>query len=134
MEKKFTRNIETLDEVFSFVEQSCGSFHIDAALLFSINFVVEELFTNIVKYNKSGSQSDIMLSFEKKDGQLFIKLTDYDVDPFDVTQVADVDTSQSLEERKVGGLGVHLVRMMVDDIQYTYSNRESTITLIKNLG
>lgn len=134
MERKFKRNNNALAEIFSFAEESCAQLQIDTSLIFSVNFVIEELFTNMVKYNKSGSNSDISVSFNKQDSRLYIVLTDYDVDSFDLTKVDNVDTSQSLDERKIGGLGVHLVKKMVDDVQYNYSNRQSTITLIKNLG
>ncbi len=134
MEKKFKRDIQVLGDVFNFVEESCSSLKINNDLLFSVNFVIEELFTNMVKYNQSTSQSDISVGVEKQMGQLLIRLTDYDVDGFDITQAREVDTSATLEERGIGGLGIHLVKKMVDDIQYNYSNRQSTITLIKNLG
>jgi anti-sigma regulatory factor (Ser/Thr protein kinase) len=133
MEKKFRRDINALGEVFEFVEHYSSTHAIEAAHLFSIQFIIEELFTNMVKYNASDKQSDITIGLHKQDRQITIVLTDYGVDKFDMTRAEDVDTTQSLQERKVGGLGIHLVKKMVDKIHYDYSDRQSTITLTKKL-
>jgi serine/threonine-protein kinase RsbW len=133
MEKKFKRDINTLAEVFGFVEQYSTTHAIDDSLLFSIQFIIEELFTNMIKYNISDTQSDIFIGLHKNNRQITIQLIDYDVDAFDITNVGEVDTTQPLQERKIGGLGIHLVKKMVDVIDYEYSNRQSKITLTKNL-
>ena len=61
-------------------------------------------------------------------------LIDFNVDPFDITQAGEFDPSQSLEERKAGGMGIHLVKTVMDDIHYDYNEKERTskIQLIKN--
>ena len=67
-------------------------------------------------------------------GGVEVTLTDYDVEPFDVTQAPDVDIDLPIEQRKPGGLGLHLIRRLVDSIEYRYSpqQRESRITFRKN--
>ena len=134
MERKFKREINALDDVFDFVENYSSANAIDPAFLFSIKFVIEELFTNMVKYNVSDSQSDISIGLQKENHRLVIQLIDYDVDAFDMSGAKDADITQSLQERKIGGLGIHLVKKMVDAIDYEYVDRKSIITLTKNLG
>jgi len=65
--------------------------------------------------------------------KLVIQLTDFDVERFDLTRVKHVDVTKDLEERAVGGIGLHLVRNMVDKITYEYKDRVACITLIKQL-
>ena len=50
MRKKFTRSLDSLDAIFSFIDKFVHSRKIDPALIFTLNLVVEELFTNMVKY------------------------------------------------------------------------------------
>ena len=71
----------------------------------------------------------------RDDSQVTFSLTDFDVDPFDVTKREDVDVSAPLSERSVGGLGIHLVKKIVDKIEYQYDCdlRQSKITLFKKL-
>jgi anti-sigma regulatory factor (Ser/Thr protein kinase) len=54
-------------------------------------------------------------------GGVEMALTDYDVEQFDVTRAPDVDTSKPIEQREPGGLGLHLIRRMVDSMEYEYS-------------
>ncbi len=60
-------------------------------------------------------------------------LTDYDVEPFDVTKAPDVDVTLPIEQRRPGGLGLHLIRRLLDSIEYEYSKeqRQSRITFRK---
>jgi anti-sigma regulatory factor (Ser/Thr protein kinase) len=81
-----------------------------------------------------GGRHDISLSLGHTPEQLTVRITDFDVEPFDVTRAPIVDTGKPLEERQPGGLGLHLVRQMADTLQYEYAERRSTITFTKALA
>jgi len=132
MGKKFKKDITSLDLIFDYINTFVSTWQLDASISFSIRFVVEELFTNMVKYNR-GAMNDILISLKKNNQNVIIGLVDYDVEPFDLTKVADVDITKPLEFRRAGGLGIHIVKRMVDQIHYEYENRNSKITVIKNL-
>ena len=132
MEKKFKRDFQSLGTVFDFISEFVNQQEIDESILFSINFIIEELFTNMVKYNAKG-KSDILLGLEKVEKKLLIKLIDFDSEPFDLTKKEEVDTNLTLDERTPGGLGIHLVKKMADDVKYEYQNRQSKIIITKNL-
>lgn len=132
MEKKFKRNIKSLNQIFKFIAEFITSNNIDDTISFTLNLVVEELFTNMVKYNLENT-NDILITLDKDQDNLIISLIDFDVEPFDVTKTEGVNISKSLKERKIGGLGLHLVKQMVDKINYEYKNGNSKITLIKQL-
>jgi anti-sigma regulatory factor (Ser/Thr protein kinase) len=132
MEKKFKREVASLEKIFEFVGEFVEANSIDEGTVFTINFVVEEIFTNMVKYSPESS-NDILVGLEREDRTLTIHLTDFNVEPFDLTKSAEVDIHQALKERKVGGLGIHLVRKMVDSVDYEYKDRISKVTLKKTL-
>ncbi len=132
MDQKFKRALSSLDEIFTFINEFSCETGLDESVVFTINLVVEELFTNMVKYTSENSNA-ILLKLKKDENDLIIHLTDFDVDPFDITKTVEVDTKQSLEERGVGGLGIHLVKQMIDKIEYEYKDRQSKIILIKHL-
>ena len=132
MDKKFKRDLSSLDDIFKFIDEFSLKTGLDESVVFTINLVVEELFTNMVKYS-SENINEILLQLKKDENDLIIHLTDFDVDPFDINKIAEVDTKQSLEERRVGGLGIHLVKQMMDKIEYEYKDRQSKIILIKHL-
>jgi serine/threonine-protein kinase RsbW len=108
------------------------SLGVDARLSFSVNLAVEELFTNMVKYNRT-TQSDIAILVNRRQRDLAVTLIDRGVEPFDVSTPPAVDLRGPLSRRKVGGLGLHLVRKIVDDLVYEYSDGESKVTFLKHL-
>ena len=132
MQKKFSRSYDSLEDIFEFTERFFETETINESVRFAVHFVMEELFTNMVKYNP-GNSNDILLGVDKTNNSVKISLTDYDVDPFDVTEERDVDIETPLTERKVGGLGLHLIKIMVDSMEYHYSDRQSKITFTKGI-
>jgi anti-sigma regulatory factor (Ser/Thr protein kinase) len=131
-EQRFGRSFGSLDAIFGFVEGFLDGEGIDTDPSFEIQLVIEELFTNMVKYSRDGHQ-DIAISLEREGPRLVIRLRDFDVEPFDVTRVPTADVDQPITERTRGGLGLHLVRQVADDFRYDYRDRNSTITVIKRL-
>lgn len=132
MERTFDRSLDSLGEVFSFLRGVAETFSLDERTAFSVNMAVEELFTNMIKY---GARADdaIVVGLEKTNSQLVIRLVDTDSEPFDLTDLQAIDTSAPLEERRPGGLGIHLVKCVMDEVSYEYKNRVTRIRLVKNL-
>ena len=67
-----------------------------------------------------------------KSDKLVFTITDSGV-PFDPTQQADPDITLSVEERAIGGLGIHLVRQLMDDIRYERKDNKNILTLTKQI-
>jgi serine/threonine-protein kinase RsbW len=132
MERYFKKDMSSLGAIFSFLDESLAHLAPDEATNFVVNLATEELFTNMVKYSKE-SRNDIAISVEGDGRRVIVRLTDTDVEPFDIRMAKQVDTGLHLEQRRVGGLGIHIVRQLVDDIQYEYVDRCSKITFIKQL-
>ena len=133
IQRYFPRSFESLAAITEFIDGFLAARSLDVALRDPVCFIVEELFTNMVKYNP-GNSHDIALSLGHAPDRLTVQLMDFDVEPFDVTRAPMVDVDKPLQERQIGGLGLHLVRKMADTLQYDYADRRSTITFTKALG
>ena len=133
MQKKFTRSFESLGNIYDFTEDILNSGEVEDAVRFPVHLALEELFTNMVKYCPDNA-NDILLDVAANDGSVSVAITDYDVDPFDVTAPRNVDTDTPIDGRVPGGLGLHLVQKMVDSLEYDYHERQSTVKFTKESG
>lgn len=118
--------------MFGVVDAFCNMHGASDGFAFKMKLVVEELFTNMVRHN-SESPHDVSVELETEGEWLNVSMIDRDSDYFDPRDRAEVDLEARLHERTPGGLGIHLVRSMVDELDYHYANRESTITVRKRL-
>ena len=133
--RAFARSFDALPAIFEFTSGEFARQRIDVGLLPTVDLAVEELFTNLVKYSK-GTEAEVRIALARLPRGVEVTLTDYDVEPFDVTKAPDVDVSLPIEQRSPGGLGLHLIRRLMDSVEYEYSreSRESRITLRKTLA
>ncbi len=134
MVEVFPRQIGSLDEIFTFLAEFIDRHRIDDDTSYAIRFAAEELFTNMVKYNKGTNNGIAMQVGVDEAGQVVrMQLIDTGVDPFDPASLDTVNVDAPLEERVPGGLGIHLVRALVDDLSYAYADREMKVTVTKRL-
>ena len=133
LECRFRRDVGSLHDVFQFVARFFEAQGIDPTLAYDIDLIIEELFTNMVKYSRDGDR-EIEIGLDHADSVITVVLRDFDVEPYDLTQARPVDTSRPLSERRAGGLGLHFVRQVADSISYAHENGNSTITVTKRLA
>lgn len=132
MEKRFRKDFNSLESIDAFIRSFATGHALDEETVFALNFVIEELFTNMVKYQPS-TANDVSIELSGDDRALRVRMVDYGVEYFDPTEAPPVDTSKPLSERIPGGLGVHLVKQFVDEFNYEYVGNDSIITLTKKL-
>ncbi len=118
--RSFQRSFDELEAIFAFTREN-----MTPALARTIDFVLEELFTNVVKYGKK-SEAPVRIDIGRIADGVEVTIIDSDAEPFDVTAAPDADINLPIEARRPGGLGIHLVRKMVDSIRYHYSMEERT--------
>ncbi|NNE36163.1 MAG: ATP-binding protein [Rhodothermales bacterium] len=131
MNRSFPRSIDALSQVCTAIDEFAEE-NIPARYVPTIQLVVEEIFTNMVRHNEDGVD-DIQIALGRKDDELIITITDNDSERFDPNEQEEVDVSAPLSERKPGGLGIHLVKSLVDELHYRYKDGESVITLMKRI-
>ena len=107
--------------------------NVGKSLASKLRLAVEEAVVNVIKYAyPSGRHGSIHVAFMTDGRQLKITITDTGVS-FDPTTIAKVDTSLSAKERKIGGLGVFLVREIMDSINYERVDDRNILTLTKKI-
>jgi serine/threonine-protein kinase RsbW len=98
------------------------------------NLAIEELVTNCVKYGYDDANEHIIeIVLKLSTGELTITVTD-DGHAFNPLDLPEPDTRLSVEERPLGGLGIHLLRKMSDRMEYKRNGGKNHLTLHKTLG
>jgi len=99
--------------------EDCGSvMELPQKCLFEINLGLDELFTNIISYGfEDKSEHQIRFSLAKDEETLVVQVED-DGKPFNPLEAAGPAVSDDLDSINIGGLGIHLVKKMMDDIHY----------------
>jgi serine/threonine-protein kinase RsbW/sigma-B regulation protein RsbU (phosphoserine phosphatase) len=133
MQMTFTRSFDSLRAIYDFTEDVLAASEIEDEVRFPVHLAMEELFTNMVKYCPD-NDNEILVDVTASEGSVSVAITDYDVDPFDVTAPRDVDPETPLGRRVPGGLGLHLVQQMVSSLEYDYHDRQSTVRFTKRSG
>jgi len=130
--RRFPRDVTALERIHEWVGTFVAANGFPAEAAFDVDLLIEELFTNMVKYNHTGRQ-EIEIALSAEGAVVTIRIRDFDVDSFDPTRAPEVDPDMPMEERRRGGLGLHFVRRMADSLEYDYTDRNSTVTVTKRL-
>ena len=116
-----------------FVDEVCENVGFDMSTTFKLNLAIEEAVVNVMSYAyPAGTKGDVDIDAEADDEQLKFVISDSGT-PFDPTQKGEVDTTLSAEERGIGGLGIHLIRQIMDTINYERLDGKNVLTLHKKL-
>ena len=97
-----------------------------------VNLALEEAVSNVMLYAYPDTSGQVLVEAEKTDEQVTFTITDSGI-PFDPTAQSEPDITLSAEEREVGGLGIHLIRQVMDDIRYERRDGKNILTLVKRL-
>jgi sigma-B regulation protein RsbU (phosphoserine phosphatase) len=127
------RRLEALEQAVALVEAFWHQHALPAADRYAVDFAIEEVFTNMLKYGRPGP-ARIQLRIAREPGAVAVRLVDPDSERFDPTQPRPVDLTAPLEARQPGKLGLPLIHKLVDDFAYEYAGRESRISFRKRLG
>lgn len=130
--RTFPRSLASLDPIFAFIKAWCEASGVRDDDRHAVGFAVEELFTNMVKYNAAGG-GEIGLELERRGDEVVGHVSDPDSERFDVTATPDAGIHLPIGQREPGGLGLHLVRRVMDGVSYDYRGRCSRITIRKKL-
>ena len=124
MERSVPRNTESLAVLVDFVRDFLEAEHLSKDLAFDLDLVIEELFTNLVRHGRA--EGDILVRLERTPGEVHVRLRAAEPSPFDPTSVPPVNVDLPIEDRRPGGLGIHLVRKMCRQFRYEWHDGVGT--------
>jgi anti-sigma regulatory factor (Ser/Thr protein kinase) len=135
MEKKLvlTNEISEINKLAIFIEEVGEELNLPSELVFNLNLVLEEAVSNVILYAYPKEEhQEILLTARKSDKNLIFILTDSGKE-FDPTQAPDADITLSAEEREIGGLGIFLIRQIMNEVAYQRIEGKNVLTLGKQI-
>jgi serine/threonine-protein kinase RsbW len=125
-------NKESLRDVLTFVQEGCARFGVVGSDCFDVRLAVEEVCTNIIDHGYAGREpGPLELSMSGGSDAVVITVADRGA-PFDPDSAQQPDLEASWHERVAGGVGLHLVRKVMDELHYASSpDGTNSLTLVK---
>jgi anti-sigma regulatory factor (Ser/Thr protein kinase) len=105
-----------------------------SSILMPTTLILEELFTNTITHGVAdGREVFIQVNLNIKKDELIMTYKDNGI-PFNVLDLPDPDLTSSIENREVGGLGVHYVKTLSDSVEYEYTEKNNVLQIKKRLS
>ena len=126
--------IENMNTVTAFVDDFLNQIACPMKSRIQINIVIDEIFGNICHYAYKDSVGAVTVRVESGNTPkaVFLTFTDNGI-PYNPLDTEDPDITFSSEERKIGGLGIYLVKKNMDEMKYEYVNQQNRLWMEKRL-
>ncbi len=124
-----SNRLAEIPELAGMVERFLQAFDVPGPTIFQINLALEELIANTINYGyRDDGDYAIRVTIAMAGREISIRIED-DAAPFDPFARAPVDTAAAIDDRGIGGLGIHLVKEMIDRVDYRRVGDRNHVTL-----
>lgn len=128
--------IDKLPEMLRFIRGTAAAADFTADTARHLELAAEEVLVNIISYAYAHAEEagtiEISSSIDDR-GKLVLEIRDGGI-PFDALSRAEPDTNLAVEDRNIGGLGIHLTKTLMDDVSYRHEDGLNILTLTKSSG
>jgi anti-sigma regulatory factor (Ser/Thr protein kinase) len=126
-------DLSEIGRIAMIIEHFCADRNLGDGIAHPINLALDELLTNTISYGyDDGARHTIRIVLVASEDRVTMTIRD-DARPFNPIEVADPDLDAGLDDRPIGGLGIHIVRTMMDEMTYRHVDGQNELTLIKRL-
>ena len=125
---------ENIPKVTEFIERQLEALNCSPKAKTQINVVIDELFANIsfYAYAPDTGEATVRFAFDESSGRVVLMFIDRGK-PFDPLAGADPDVTLPAEERETGGLGIFLVKALMDSVEYQYGDGQNILIVRKQI-
>jgi serine/threonine-protein kinase RsbW len=125
-----TAEIENLPQIAGWFEETLVSAGVGEKDQFEMGLAVDEACSNIILHGNTERSGTIDIESCIRDDELTVIIRDTGM-PFNPLEVTPPVLDADVDHRKIGGLGVHLIRSVTDDLSYEYRNGKNILTMVK---
>lgn len=121
---------DSMSSLFDFLETELKLANVPKKTVAQINIAIDEIFSNIIRY--SGATNAIV-NIDIDDNFVTLSFTDNGI-PYNPLEHEEPDITLSTEERNIGGLGIYMVKKIMDMVSYEYINQCNIFTMKKKIN
>lgn len=125
---------ESVSRLVEQIEMALMAEGVPMKTIFAVNLCVEELVVNIINHGYGGAAApDVEVDVERQEQRLIIDISDGAAAFDPMTEAAEPDTDAEIDDRPIGGLGIHLVKRLTDEMSYRRVNGRNHVRLVKGV-
>jgi len=134
MELRIANRRDEMPSVAAMVERFGRAHLVPSRIVNELNVALDEVLNNVISYGfEPGARSEVLVRLSLDGGEIVVEIEDAGR-PFDPLAAPPPDMSGSRRERRVGGLGIHFVRQLMDDVTYARSAGRNRLRLMKRIA
>lgn len=123
--------LENLEAMVGFIGEGAEKQGFDQKTIHQIHLACEEALVNVIHYAYPDGNGDIELTYDLNEEKgLVIEIIDWGI-PFNPLSLPEPDIEASIEDRKIGGLGIYMMRNIMDEVHYKREQGRNILTLVK---
>lgn len=127
-------DVSNLEKILEPILKELESLDVVYKTVYQLNLALEELVTNVCSYAYYPDKGMIHISYEVKEDPKRLIVTIIDEGrPFNPLEMDEPDLNASIQDRKIGGLGLFIVKKTMDNIEYVRKDNKNILTITKNL-
>lgn len=127
--------MEYFSQVTQMVEEMLSEYACSPKILMQIQIALEEIFVNVAHYAYQTDEKPLTVQCEVcgEPPQLSVEFTDSGI-PYNPLKRKEPNLTESAEERKIGGLGIYMVKQYMDEMTYAYKDGKNVLCIRKTIG
>jgi serine/threonine-protein kinase RsbW len=122
--------IDEIPRVTAAIEEAMQKCSFSDEAILDLQLAVEEAIANIILHGYQEVSGDVDIDIRVSEEAAEVRIRDH-APPFDPLSVPDPDRASDLSKRRNGGLGIYLMRQVVDEVRYQYTGGKNVLTLVK---
>jgi serine/threonine-protein kinase RsbW len=124
-------HVADLPDVLTFIEAACEGAGVRPELWFDLKLAVEEACANVIEHAYSGKGGELVITFTVRGRDVVLAVLDHGR-PFAPEQVVAPDMNMPLTQRRIGGLGLHLMYQLMDEVRFDFAEGSNTLVMVKH--
>ncbi len=125
----FPARIDVIPEVMDYVSHAAEKAALHPKRVMHIQLAIDEAMANICNYAYQTPPGEVLVRIQDKEGHFMVEMIDEGI-PFDPLNMEEPDTQVGLEEREVGGLGIFLLRQVMQEVRYRREGKQNILTFV----